>query len=164
MKRTIVVLAITCLVLAVSSCKRSEVADPVWDGPAGFHILLEGSVNPALMLIDGRINTSVIHVKVTDAQGNPLPNKTVFIEQLAYSASSEPIDWGYFSNNQSTFQKGTDANGVIDVTFFWPTYFHQEEMWIHALLVIDGRAYRYANVPQDYISLTMYQAGGAAAK
>lgn len=162
MKKTFFILLITGLALAFSSCTRTEVTDPAWDGPVSFNILVEGSVIPALMLIDGRINTSEIIVRVTDAQGNPLPNKTVFLEQLANAYSSESINWGYFPNNQSTYQKGTDANGEIRVTFFWPTYFRQEEMWIHALLVIDGRAYRYANVPQDYISLTMYEAGGTA--
>ena len=43
-------------------------------------------------------------------------------------------------------------------------------MWIHALLVIDGRAYKTSeqgiigNIPQDFISLTMYQAGSAASE
>jgi hypothetical protein len=163
MKKIFFVLTITCLVLAVSSCKRTDISDPAWDGPAGFNILLEGSVNPALMLIDGRIHTSEIHVKVTDAKGNPLANKTVFIEQLADAYSQTQQSYGYFSNNQSTYQMGTDANGEINVTFFWPTTYFSNEMWIHALLVIDGRAYRGLNVPQDFISLTMYRAGGAAA-
>ena len=41
-------------------------------------------------------------------------------------------------------------------------------MYIHALLVINGRAYKTSeqgnigNIPQDFISLTMYKAGGAA--
>jgi hypothetical protein len=157
-------LAITCLLLTVSSCTRTDVTDPAWDGPTGFNILLEGAVNPASMIVDGRIHTSVIHVKVTDAKGNPLANKTVFIEQLADAYSQTPQSYGYFPNNQSTYQMGTDANGEINVTFFWPTTYFSNEMWIHALLMIDGRAYRDINIPQDYISLSMYRSGGAAAK
>lgn len=164
MKKALFIMVITSLVLAVSSCKRTDVADPPWDGPAGFNILVEGQVNPALQLIDGRIHTSEIVVRVTDAQGNRLANKIVFLEQLADAYSYQSINWGYFPNMQSTYQMGTDANGEIKVTFYWPTSYYSNEMWIHALLVIDGRAYRDSNVPQDYISLTMYKAGSAAAK
>jgi hypothetical protein len=163
MKKTLFILIIVGLALTVSSCKRTEVADPSWDGPAGFNVLLEGSVIPALQIIDGRLHYSEVYVRVTNAKGNPLANETVFLELLANSSSSEPINWGYFKeNNLSTIQQVTNANGEIKVTLSWPIYFHQEEMWIHALLVIDGRAYRYGNVPEDWISLTMYEAGGAA--
>lgn len=164
MKKTFFFISITCMALAFSSCTRTEVTDPDWNAPVGFNILLEGSVNPALQLIDGWIHTSEVVVRVTDYQGKPLANKTVFLEQLADSYSQMQINWGYFPNNQSTYQKGTDANGEIRVTFFWPTIYYSNEMWIHAILVIDGRAYRDSNVPQDFISLTMYRAGNAAAK
>jgi len=148
-----------CLVLMTASCQRTTVDDPVWNSPVGFHILVEGSINPALLLIDGRIHTSEIYVKVTDSSGNPLPNETIFLEQLPDSGSQTQLSWGYFPNNQSTYQKGTDANGEIRVTFYWPTQYYSNEMWIHALLVVNGRAYRFDNIPQDYISLTMYRAG-----
>jgi hypothetical protein len=162
MKKTLFILIIVGLALTVSSCKRTDIADPSWDGPAGFNILLTGSVNPALQLIDGRIHTSEIYVRVTDSKGTPLAGKTVFLEQLSDSSSSQQINWGYFQYNRPTFQNVTDGNGMISTTFYWPTTYYSEEMWIHALLVIDGRAYKYANVPQDYISLTMYRYSGAA--
>jgi hypothetical protein len=163
MKKTLYILLIVGMVLVFLSCSRTEVADPSWDGPAGFNVLLEGSVTPALQLIDGRIHYSEVYVRVTDAKGNPLANKTVFLEQLVGQCSQTQINWGYFKENMlSTIQQVTNANGEIKVTFGWPTQYYSEEMWIHALLVIDGRAYKYDNVPEDWISLTMYRAGGAA--
>lgn len=163
MKKTLFLIVIISLILAVSSCKRADIADPSWDGPSGFNILLEGSVNPALMLIDGRIHTSTIHVRVTDAKGTPLANETIFIEQLDSPSSSIQLNWGYFSNNQITIQQVTNANGEINVTFYWPTIYHSvQQMWIHALMVISNRAYIGSNIPEDYISLTMYRSGGAA--
>ena len=162
MKKTFLFALSTFLVLMTASCQRTNLDDPGWDAPAGFHILVEGSITPALLLIDGRIHTSEIYVKVTDSSGNPLANQTVFFEQLPDSGSQTQLSWGYFPNNQSTYQKGTDANGEIRLTFFWPTTYFSNEMWIHALLVINGRAYRFDNIPQDFISLTMYRAGSAA--
>jgi hypothetical protein len=161
MKKTLFILIIVGLVLIMSSCTRTDVTDPAWDGPAGFNVLLEGSVNPALLLIDGMIHTSEVHVRVTDAKGNALAGKTVLFEQLADPNSQQQINWGYFANNQSTLQQVTNGNGEIWLTFYWPTLYHSEEMWIHALLVIGDRAYKYDNVPQDFISLTMYRAGAA---
>ena len=164
MKKTLFLLLIIGLVLAVSSCKRTDVADPDWDSPAGFQILVEGSVTPALQLIDGRIHTSQICIKVTDAKGNPQVNKTVFLEQLPDPTSHQQLNWGYFANNQPIYQKNTDGNGEIRVTFYWPTEYFSEEMWIHALVVIDGRAYKTSeqgvpgNIPQDFISLAMFRA------
>jgi hypothetical protein len=162
MKKILLIILLVAVAFGSYSCKRTEVTDPPWDGPAGFNILLEGSVNPALQIIDGYIHTSEIIVRATDAKGNPLAGKTIFIEQLADPTSYKQLDWGYFQNNQITYQKVTNGNGEIRVTFYWPTQYYSEEMWIHALLVIDGRAYKYDNVPQDFISLTMYRSGGAA--
>jgi hypothetical protein len=161
MKKALLIILLIAVVLGSSSCKRTAIDDPSWDGPASFNILLEGSVTPALQIIDGYIHTSAIYVRATDAKGNPLANRTIFIEQLADPSAYQQLDWGYFQNNQTTYQKVTNANGEINVTFYWPTQYYSEEMWIHALLVIDGRAYKYANVPQDFISLTMYRSGGA---
>jgi hypothetical protein len=168
MKKTFLFVLMACLVLLTASCQRTSLDDPGWDSPAGFHIMVDGSVTPALQLIDGRIHTSEIYVKVTDYKGNPMPNETVFFEQLSDAASHTQLSWGYFPNNQSTYQKGTDANGEIRLTYFWPTQYFSEEMYIHALLVINGRAYKTSeqgsigNIPQDFISLTMYKAGSAA--
>jgi hypothetical protein len=165
MKKTFYILLMVGLVLAFSSCKRSAVDDPPWDSPAGFQYLVEGSVTPALQIIDGRIHTSQIYVRATDGLGNPLVNKTIFLEQLPDPASERQLNWGYFANNQSVYQKNTDANGEIRVTFYWPTEYYSEEMWIHALLVIDGRAYKNSeqgipgNIPQDFISLAMFRGG-----
>jgi hypothetical protein len=162
MKKVPLIILLVAMTLGISSCKRTNVADPSWQGPVGFNTLLEGSVSPALQFIDGCIHTSTIYVRVTDSKGNPLPYETVFFEQLRSQDSSTQINWGYFSNSQKTIQKVTSANGEIYETFFWPTVYHSEEMWIHALMVIDGRAYRYINVPEDFISLTMYKSSSTA--
>lgn len=164
MKKILFLLIISGLAFGVSSCKRSEIDDPIWDDPAGFEIVVEGSVTPALQLIDGRIHTSQIFIKVTDAKGNPKVNKTVFLEQLPDPTSHSQLNWGYFADNRPIYQKNTDANGEVRVTFYWPTEYFSEEMWIHAIVVIDGRAYKTSeqgipgNIPQDFISLTMWRA------
>ncbi len=164
MKKILFILIMVVLVLGVSSCKRSEIDDPIWDDPAGFETVVEGSVTPALQLIDGRIHTSQIFIKVTDAKGNPKVNRTVFLEQLPDPTSHTQINWGYFADNRPIYQKNTDANGEVRVTFYWPTEYFSEEMWIHAIVVIDGRAYKTSeqgvpgNIPQDFISLTMWRA------
>ena len=164
MKKIVFILVMVVLVLGVSSCKRSEIDDPIWDDPAGFEIVVEGSMSPALQLIDGRIHTSQLVIKVTDAKNHPLANRTVFIEQLPDPASHNQLNWGYFTGNVFTLQKVTDGNGEVHLTFYWPTEYFSEEMWIHALAVIDGRAYKTSeqsvigNIPQDFISLTMIKA------
>jgi len=151
------------LVFGFSSCKRADVVDPPWDGPVGFYILLEGSVNPALLLIDGHTHASQIYVRVTDSKGNPLAGETVFLEQLENSTSHSQVDWGYFSGGYPSIKKITNANGEINVNFYWPTEWHGSGMFIHALMVIGDRAYRgslsgVGNVPEDFISLTMVYA------
>lgn len=162
MKKTLLIIVMVAVTLGISSCKRTNVADPSWQGPAGFNILLEGSVTPALLIIDGHIHSSMLYVKVTDSKGNPLPNETIFIEQLRSQYSSTQVNWGYFTGNLKTIQLVTNANGEVYVNFFWPTTYHSEEMWIHALMVINGRAYKYTNVPEDYISLTMFKSSSLA--
>ena len=165
MKKAFILLSIISLVLAVSSCKRTEINDPVWDDPVGFNILLEGSVNPAVQVIDGHIHTSEIYVRVTDSQGNPQAGKTVFFEQLYGPDSDARVNWGYFANNQSTYQAVTNSNGEVRLTFYWPTQYYSEEMWIHAVLIVDGRAVKESesggigNIPQDFIPLAMYRSG-----
>jgi len=167
MKKTLFLLIILGLALGFSSCKRSEIDDPDWDSPAAFYVLLEGSASPAVLFIDGNMHTSRIYVRVTDSKGNPLPGKTIFIEQLADSLSHQQLDWGYFENNQATITKATNANGEVSVTFYAPVKFHSGAMFIHAVMQVDGRAYRGSDshvgtVPQDYIAITMYTSGGAA--
>ena len=168
MKKILFILIVCGLALAASSCQRSGVDDPSWEGPAGFYIQVKGAVNPALQFIDGRIHTSAVIVRVTDGKGNPLANKMVLLEQLMDQYSEQQIDWGYFQNNEKIYQRATDANGEVRVTFYWPTEYYSEEMWIHAVVAVDGRAYKLSeqgilgNIPQDYIPLTMYRAGGTA--
>ena len=157
MKKTLFLLIIASLALAFSSCKRSEVVDPPWDGPVGLNLLVEGSAAPAVLLIDGHIHTSQIIVRVTDAKGNRLANRLVFIEQLGLATPDAKVNWGYFSGNDVTVQKLTDGNGEVRVTFYWPLLYYQYQMWIHAVLVVDGHAYQDLNTPQDYIALTMYR-------
>jgi hypothetical protein len=169
MKRIFVVLIVAAVAVAASSCKRTSVDDPSWNAPAAFYVLLEGSVSPAVQVIDGRIHSSQVYVRVTDYQGNPLAGRSVFFEQLLDQYSDKQVNWGYFQNNQATYQKNTDGNGEIRITFYWPTDYYSEEMWIHAVLIVDGRAYKESetgiigNIPQDFIPLTMYRSGDAAA-
>jgi len=158
MKKILFLLIIMSLVLAVSSCKRSDVVDPPWDSPVGLNILVEGLVNPSVLLIDGRIHTSSVYVKVTDSHGNPQANKIVFFEQLRTTDTTKQVSWGYFPNNSSTYQKATDANGEVRVTFYWPTEYYNYQMYIHALLVVCDRSYLNLGVPQDYIALSMVKA------
>jgi hypothetical protein len=168
MKKTLLAFIIVGLMFILPSCKRTDVTDPPWDGPAGFYVLLEGSASPAVLLIDGNIHISRIHVRVTDSKGNPLPGETVFIEQLADSTSHTQIDWGYFENNLKTIEKATNANGEVNVNYYGPVQWRSSAMWIHALLVVDGRAYRgstshIGNVPQDFIAMTLIDSGTAGA-
>jgi len=167
MKKILFLLIIVGLVLSVSSCKRSEINDPSWDGPVGFYVLVEGTATPAVLFIDGNIHTSRIYVRATDSKGQPLPGETIFFEQLASSSSHQQLEWGYFENSAATIKKVTNANGEAVVTFYSPVKYYSGAMFIHALMQVDGHAYRgstshVGNVPQDYIALTMYNSGGAA--
>ncbi len=152
MKKTLFLLIIISLVLAVTSCKRTEVNDPPWDDPAGFHITLEGSANPAVLFVDGVIHASQINVAVTDVNGNPLAGRTILFEQ--YDSAYAQIAWGYFENTLATIQKLTDGAGRVSATFYGPTSLLGTQMYVRALMVIDGRSYDW-NLPQDYISLTL---------
>lgn len=168
MKKTLFLLLIIGLVLSVSSCKRTSIDDPVWDSPVGFYVLLEGSANPAVLLIDGNIHISRIYVHVTDAKGNPLAGETIFFEQLDDSTSHRQIDWGYFENNLPTIQRVTNANGEVNVNYYGPVQWRSSGMWIHALMVVDDRAYRgstshIGNIPEDFIAMTMINSGNAGA-
>lgn len=161
MKKTIYLLILAGLVLAVASCTRSEIEDPAWNDPAGFYILLEGSANPAVFFVDGNIHTSQILVRVRDSKNRPIAGGTVFFEQLRDNESHEQVKWGYFDNSATTIRKVTNQNGEASVTFYHPLRFYSGGMFIHALLQVDGQAYRgssshVGNVPQDYIAITMY--------
>ncbi|MDD8012564.1 MAG: hypothetical protein PHX05_03705, partial [Acidobacteriota bacterium] len=58
-----------------------------------------------------------------------------------------------------------NGNGEVRLTFYWPTQYYSEEMWVHAVLMVDGRAMKESeqgnigNIPQDFISLAMYKSG-----
>ncbi len=167
MKKTLYLLILAGLVLAFASCTRSEIADPEWDDPAGFYILLEGSANPAVFFIDGNIHTSQVYVRVTDSKGAPRAGETIFFEQLPDSATHQQVEWGYFENNAATIKKVTNGNGEAQVKFYSPVKFYSGGMIIHAVMEVDGRAYRGSSshvgtIPQDYIAITMYNSAGAA--
>ncbi|MBN2346073.1 MAG: hypothetical protein JXO51_06750 [Candidatus Aminicenantes bacterium] len=168
MKKALFLLIIAGLVLGVSSCKRSEIDDPAWDTPSGFYVLVEGSANPAVFFIDGNIHSSKIYVRVTASDGSPLPGETVFFEQLEDVASHRQLNWGFFDNSAATIRKVTNANGEVNVTFYSPTEYHSGGMYIHALMEVDGHAYRgslshMGNVPQDFIAIAMYNSGVTSA-
>jgi hypothetical protein len=168
MKKTLFLLIMVSLVLALSSCKRSELNDPDWNSPTGFYVLLEGWADPAVFFIDGQIHSSRITVRATDSQGRPLSGRTIFFEQLEDSASYRQIDWGYFENSDVTIKKTTNASGEVSVVFYGPTEFNSGIMYIHAVMEVDDHADRgssshVGNIPQDYISISMYNAGAAGA-
>lgn len=168
MKKAFILLSLIGLLLGLASCKRAEVADPDWNSPVGFNVLVEGAVSPATMVIDGRIHTSQVVIRVTNSRGTPLAGKTILLQQLHSPDSDALVNWGYFQNNQSSYQQATDANGEIRVTFYWPVQYYSEEMWIYAVLMIDGRAVKESetgiigNIPQDFISLTMFRSGSTS--
>jgi hypothetical protein len=164
MKKTLLLIFLITVALGISSCKRGEIVDPSWDGPAGFHILLEGAATPALLIIDGHVHSSEIYVRVTNAQGTPLAGETIFFEQLASSLSTKQLTWGYFVKKSATTYKAvTNANGEIRVRFYSPLTYHSSIMFIHALMQVDGRAYRDISLPQDYIAISMIKSGTGAA-
>jgi hypothetical protein len=166
MKKVFFILIIVGLVLTVSSCKRTEVDDPVWDDPAGFYILLEGAADPAVFFIDGTIQRSTIYVRATDSKGRPIAGRTVFFEQLTDSTTHQQIEWGYFENNTGTIRRTTNANGEVSVSFYSPTRYYSGNMFIHAVLEVDDRAFpgsdsHVGTVPQDYIAIAMFHSGAA---
>jgi len=168
MKKALYLLLMASWILFAASCTRSEIDDPTWDDPAGYYILVEGTASPAVLFIDGNIHTSQIVVRVRDSKNRPVAGGTVFFEQLPDSLSHQQVDWGYFDNGAVTIRKVPDGNGEARVTFFGPVRFYSGGMIIHALLEVDGRAYRgsashVGTVPQDYIAITMYNSAGAAA-
>jgi hypothetical protein len=156
MKKILFFVLITCLVLALSSCKRTDVGDPPWDGPAGYTILVEGSASPALLVVDGNLHTSRITVRVTDYKGTPLAGRTVLLQQADEFFSW--FDLGYFENSEATIKKVTDGNGTFTAIFYVPgeTSFPGPDMtmYIRAMLVVDGRV-DGLSLPQDYIALML---------
>ena len=155
MKKILFILVIIGLVLTLSSCKRTELTDPSWDGPAGFYILLEGSANPALLFINGIPNPSTIRVRATNSDGTPLANQLVFFQQL--NDMYGKVSWGQFENGAATITKVTNANGEASVIFFSPVSFYSHSMFIHALLQVNGHVYSTEGIPQDFISIAMEQ-------
>jgi hypothetical protein len=145
--------------LGISSCKRADVADQSWDGPATFNILVEGSANPAVLLVDGLQHISRITVHITDSKGNPLAGRTLLFQQA--DAVFNWIEVGFFENYQATIRKTSDANGIVTATFFLPadTDFAgiDAQMYIRVLLVVVGRSDSFS-LPQDYISLLLMHA------
>lgn len=161
MKKSLLILVTAGLLLTFSSCTRTEVDDPGWDGPAGFQIIVDGSASPAVLFIDGSEHMSTISVRVTYANGTPIANATIFFEQL--NDGYGEVAWGRFENGLATISKTTDANGVTSVAFFSPTFFYSHNMYVHALMQVNGHAYAYyfpSNIPQDYIAIGLVNAGG----
>jgi hypothetical protein len=156
MKKLLFLLIVASVLLTLSSCKRSEIDTPGWDGPAGFYVILKGSATPAMQLIDGKEHVTEIYVRVTDSSNKPLANQTVHFQQLASAYQDDKVNWGKFSNGLCTIDRVTNANGEIWVNFYWPLKYHQYMMYIHAQMVVNGSAYPDGNIPQDYIALTMY--------
>ncbi len=165
MKKRFLILAMAGLLLTVTSCTRTEVDDPSWDGPAGFNVMLDGSANPAVLIINGAANMSTIRVRATTSAGVPLANKLIFFQQL--DDGYQEVAWGQFENGLATTSKVTDANGETSVAFFSPLDFYSHNMYIHALMQVDGHAYNYnsstgampGGVPQDYIAIAMVYGG-----
>ncbi|MBN2400724.1 MAG: hypothetical protein JXI33_10345 [Candidatus Aminicenantes bacterium] len=159
MKKTLFIMVVIVLGLTLSSCKRSDNDDPDWDGPAGLYILLEGSANPAVLFVNGLPNPSTIRVRVTNAEGTPLANQTILLRQLDYNYNV--VSWGEFEGGVASITRTTNANGEISVIFFSPLSMSADAdiMYIHALLQVNGHAYPYSGVPQDFISIALMLSG-----
>lgn len=159
MKKILFLLLITGLVLAATSCKRTDVSDPPWDGPAGYNILVEGSASPAVLLVDGTQHISHITVRATDWKGAPLAGRTILLQQA--DAVLNWLEVGFFQNSEPTIRLVTDANGQVAATFFLPGEVDfpgtDVQIYIRALLVIDGRI-DGLSLPQDYISILLMHA------
>jgi len=161
MKKTFFILVIIGLMLALPSCKRSDLDDPSWEGPAGFNIIVDGSANPAVLIINGAPNLCTIRVKVTNSSGTPLANYLLFFMQL--NDLYQQVNWGQFENGEASISKVTNANGEATVAFYSPLVLYSHNMYIQALLQINGHAYNYnsntgafpAGIPMDYISIAM---------
>ena len=165
MKKTFLILAMAGMVLSVSSCKRTDLDDPGWEGPAGYNIIVDGSANPALLIINGAPNLCTIRVRVTNSAGTPLPNNLLFFEQL--NDLYQQVAWGQFENGGATISKVTNANGEATVAFFSPLVLYSHNMYVHAVLQINGHAYNFnsntgtfpAGIPMDYIAIAMIDGG-----
>jgi len=159
MKKILFLLLIASLVLAVSSCKRTDVGDPPWDGPAGYNFLVEGSASPAVLLVYGVQHISRITVRATDAKGTPLAGRTILFQQADSTLLWSEI--GFFENSEPTIKKTTDGNGLVTVTFYISGDYDfpgtDLQMYIRALLVVDGRI-DGLSLPQDYISILLMHA------
>jgi hypothetical protein len=159
MKKILFLSLIASLVLAVSSCKRTDVGDPPWDGPAGYNILVEGSASPAVLLVDGVQHISRITVRATDWKGTPLAGRTILLQQ-----TDSTLNWaeiGFFENSDPTIKKTTDGNGQVTATFFISGDYDfpgtDLQMYIRAVLVVDGQS-GSLTIPQNYISLVLMHA------
>jgi hypothetical protein len=159
MKKSFLILVIIGLVLTLSSCKRSELTDPSWEGPAGFYVLLEGSASPAVLLINGMPNPSTIRVRVTNSAGTPLVNQTILFRQL--DKNYDAVSLGVFEGGSATISRVTNANGEVSVIFFSPLNIAADTgtMYIHALMQVNGSVYPDIGVPQDFIAIAMVLSG-----
>lgn len=161
MKKNLLLLVMFGLVLSLASCKRSDLDDPSWDGPSGYNIIVDGSASPAVLIINGAPNLCVIRAKVTNSAGAPIPNHLIFFQQL--NDLYQEVSWGVFENGGANISKVTNANGEAVVAFYSPLVLYSHNMYIHAVLQINGHAYYLnsntgafpAGIPMDYISIAM---------
>lgn len=157
MKKALLICTIIVLGLSFASCQRNDPADPSWDGPSGLYLLVDGSANPAVLLINGLLNPSTIHVRVTNSAGTPIGDQLVFFRQ--FSDEYQEVNWGVFENGAGTISKVTNANGEASVVFFSPMSFISHNMYINALLQVNGHAYTAWGIPQDFIAIAMVNSG-----
>jgi len=160
-KRTILILLIVVMALFTMSCTRNEPADPGdLFGPSSFHYIVEGSASPSILWVNGTTRPStIIRVRATDYQRNPLAGQTVYFEQMGSSNGAFILaDYGYFQNNQRAMYSRTDANGVAQVTFYGPLGLgSQLEMFIHAIIQDIDQTY-FVTAPQDFIKIQFIDA------
>jgi hypothetical protein len=161
MKKYLLVLVMFGLVLSLASCKRSDLDDPSWDGPSGYNIIVDGSASPAVLIINGAPNLCVIRVKVTNSAGAPIANHLLFFQQL--NDQYQEVAWGVFENGGANISKVTNASGEAVVAFYSPLVLYSHNMYIRALLQVNGHAFNYnsstgtfpAGIPMDYIAIAM---------
>ncbi len=160
-KLTFLITVIALMALVSSSCTRKEPADPGdLFGPSSFHYIVEGSANPSILWVNGTTRPStLVRVRATDYQRNPLAGQTIYFQQMGSSLGDYFLaDYGVFENNQKAMYKKTDANGVAQVTFYGPLGLgSQTEMFVHAIMQDIDQTYKFT-APQDYIRIQFIDA------
>lgn len=158
MKKKIAIIFLLSFVIFISSsCTRDDAADSDdLFGPSSLHYIVEGSATPSILWVNGSTRPStVVKAVVTDYQRKPLANQKVYFQQMGSSNGSYLLaEYGYFENDGRAMYKRTDANGVVQVTFYGPLVMgSQTEFFIKAM--VQDIDQTYTDGPCDYIKIQL---------